>query len=599
MSARVIPFALWSLVLLLGSLWSLPAQAWIEVTVSGDNVVLDVDASGAGQVRHEVLLRIRGGPFKSITIEGVDADAVASTDATLTRAVSGQAAGPAIPLTAVVHDGDLELGVPRGSRVGSGQYLLNFSYNTNLSERGLLQPGQELATLRWVGPRFDDGIDSVRVLFRFPHGSLPPRVPQADPAAGQLGIVAEYDGVFLSDFRRAQDKDELEVVRPHVAKGEPVVWRVQVDAAAVGMVQAPADAVPDGAPALVNPGITRSPRQRTTDLWFVALAGLSFSLLVLAKARWFARAAAVFGATPRPLVPGQGWLRAVLAGGALSCASALLLFSVYPLLAALPVVVAMMFAVELAPTPPGVRRGPGNWRNLGGGEAFAAKLTLKLPGALLDGGRLLGFMTFACCAVALALCAATVFNSAAARGAGLVIQALVLVPVFFTGRVTQLPIPVVSRSCRVLQPLFRRLRREAGLQVSVLGRFPASADEPDELRLLIKPKLALLGLNAIEVACEVQSGFAGPMVAPVVLVRANDGSPSYEAMPASVVWARGRTVNERACVLRPRIPTVGNTLALLRQLTALLSPGGATARRSGRRASVRSGQAARANAATA
>jgi hypothetical protein len=585
--------------MLLCSLWSLPAHAWIEVTVSGDNVVLDVDASGMGLVRHEVLLRIRGGPFKSITIEGVDADAVASTDATLTRAVSGQAAGPAIPMTALVQDGDLQLGVPRGSRVGSGQYLLNFSYGTNLGARGLLQPGPELATLRWVGPRFDDGIDSVRVLFRFPHGSQPPRVPQADPAAGQLGIVAEYDGVFLSDFRRAQDKDELEVVRPHVAKGEPVVWRVQVDAAAVGMVQSPANVAQPAAPALVNPAVARSPRQRTADLGFVVLAGLSFSLLVLQKARWFARAAALFGANARPLVPWQGWLRALLAGLALSLASALLLFSAYPLLSALPVVVAMMLAVELAPTPPSVRRGPGNWRNLGGGEAFAAQPTLKVPGALFDGGRLLGFVMFLCCAVALAVSAATLFNAAAARGAGLVIQALVLVPVFFTGRTSQLPLPVVSRSCRVLQPLLRRLRREAGLQVSVLGRFPASGGEPDELRLLIKPKLALLGLNAIEVACEVQSGFAGPMVTPVVLVRANDGSPSYEAMPSSVVWARGRTVNERACVLRPRIPTVGNTMLLLRQLTTLLSPGGATARRSGRRASVRGGDAPRTNAATA
>jgi hypothetical protein len=238
---------------------------------------------------------------------------------------------------------------------------------------------------------------------------------------------------------------------------------------------------------------------------------------------------------------------------------------------------------------------------LGEQDAFRVRREPTTVGRFLDLAKPLGFCVFAVVMTGLFLLAASLFTAAAVRGASVLTQALALIPIFATGRAAQLPVAPVARARSLLKALYRRLRREPGLQVSVLGRIPQASDEPDELRLLVMPQRCLLGLNAIEVACELSNGFAGPMGLPVVLVRANEGSPGYEALPGGVVWVRGRTASERACVLRPRIPTVGNTLVLLRQLCERLSGGRAAAQRgnpdtarvpaSSRRSAARAGTA--------
>jgi hypothetical protein len=178
----------------------------------------------------------------------------------------------------------------------------------------------------------------------------------------------------------------------------------------------------------------------------------------------------------------------------------------------------------------------------------------------------------------LSVVAARQFSFAAPRGVVLAIEILALCPLFFTGRAIDLPAPGVLRAKPLLRGLFRRLRREAALHLTVLGRFPQGGEEPDELRLLVMPHKPLLGLNAIEVACEFHATPFGPRGAFVVLVRVTEGSPAYEALTPCSVWSRGRTPGERAAVLRPRVPTVGNTLMLLCQLRDRLTVGLATNR---------------------
>jgi hypothetical protein len=550
-----------------------PAWAWIEVSVKSDNAVIDVESNGAAIVAHEILLRVRGGPFKGLSIVGVDPDALPLPAATLASAASGRASGPEIPLIAMVENGDLQLTVEGANRVGAGHYVLKFSYQTQLLGRGLIEAQGGAAMLRWVGPRFNDGIDSMRVVFRLPHGAQPPRVPDADPAGGQLGIVAEYDGVFLSEYRRAEDKDELEVVRPHVAKGEPVVWRIQFDGAAIGLA-ALATPEPTAEAKLAQPAVaTARPRLRLGDLWLIVLSGLSYGLLVLYKARSVLRAAEGIGAIARPLVPWRPRSRAIVAALALSAACCLLLLTAWPLLAAPLLVLGMALATELAPTAASPRRGPGSWRNLSAKQAFAAHRAPSGPGRWLDVGTWLGCAVFLTAVIGLSLLAVRQFNLAAPRGVSIAIEILALCPLFFTGRAADLPTPGVVRAKPLLRGLYRRLRREVGLHVTVLGRLPQSSDEPDELRLLVMPHKPLLGLNAIEVACEFHGTAFGPRGALVVVVRVGEASPAYEALTHCSTWSRGRTPGERAAVLRPRVPTAGNAQALLCQLRDLLSVG--------------------------
>jgi len=553
-------------------LWAPSAFAWLEISVKSDNAVIDVEPSGSAEVHHEILLHVRGGPFKGLRVVGVDTDAQPLAEAMLFNAASGRASGPGIPLIGMVENGDLQFTVEGSNRVGAGRYVLRFGYRTELLGRGLIDAQGEVATLRWVGPRFNDGIDSVRVVFRLPHGRQTPHVPDADPAGGQLGIVAEYDGVFLSDFRAANDKDELEVVRPHVAKGEPVVWRVRFDAAAVGIHSTTPTVTPQvaSAPKAEPP---RRLRAQLTDLWLVVLTGVCYGLLLFYKARGFKSAAAALGARARPLVPWAPMIRALFAAIALSMATFALLLSAWPLLALPPLIVAIALATELSPVAPSMRRGPGNWRSVAAAQAFSVRRGHKPAVVALDVGNPWGLVAFIVASSALLVLASNLFNTAAPRGVCLVTEALALCPLFFTGRAAQLPVPMVARARPLLQRLHRRLSRESQFQVTLLGRFPQSSDEPDELRLLVMPNKPLLGLNAIEVACELHTTFSGLQAAPLVLVRANEGSPTYEALSQGLVWSRGRTTGERACAVRPRVPTVGGTLTLLQQLREVLTRG--------------------------
>jgi hypothetical protein len=325
---------------------------------------------------------------------------------------------------------------------------------------------------------------------------------------------------------------------------------------------------------LLQPAVaTVRPRLRLGDLWLIVLSGLSYGLLVLYKARSVLRATEAMGALARPLIPWGPRSRSISAALALSSACCVLLLTAWPLLAAPLFVLGMALATELAPTAVSPRRGPGSWRNLSVKQAFAAHRAAVGPGRWLDAGTWLGCALFLVAIIGLSVLAVRQFNLAAPRGVTIAIEILALCPLFFTGRAADLPAPSVVRARPLLRGLYRRLRREVGLHVTVLGRIPQGGEEPDELRLLVMPHKPLLGLNAIEVACEFHGTAFGPRGALVAVVRVSGASPAYEALSHCSTWSRGRTPGERAAVLRPRVPTAGNTQTLLCQLRDLLSVG--------------------------
>ncbi|MGE3668199.1 MAG: hypothetical protein AB7K71_01005, partial [Polyangiaceae bacterium] len=85
------------------------------------------------------------------------------------------------------------------------------------------------------------------------------------------------------------------------------------------------------------------------------------------------------------------------------------------------------------------------------------------------------------------------------------------------------------------------------------------------------PRRGLRGLRAIEVGLEYHQTGTGPVGMPCVIVRVQDESAAYAALPRSVVWTRGRDEDERVTILRPKLPTYSMTLALVERLLIVLA----------------------------
>jgi hypothetical protein len=77
-------------------------------------------------------------------------------------------------------------------------------------------------------------------------------------------------------------------------------------------------------------------------------------------------------------------------------------------------------------------------------------------------------------------------------------------------------------------------------------------------------------LLGIEVGVEYTAGIGGSGAALFVLVRAREGSQAVTALPRDVIWTRGRKADERAAVLRPRLPTQADCAKLALELVAML-----------------------------
>ncbi|HEY4158640.1 MAG TPA: hypothetical protein VGM29_11110, partial [Polyangiaceae bacterium] len=279
---------------------------------------MDVDRSGAAVVTQDLTLAVRGGPLPGIELAGVDLDAEPLPEATVS-AVSGTKAqlAPTPLLIEKRDDGTLRIEIDRDKGLRTGVYLFHFQYRTNLLKRDLIRREGNEAEVRWIGPRFNQGIDSARVLFRLPAGPLPPTLPAADSSSGRIDDSDALGGVFIGNLHRLADKDELDIVRPHVSRGEPVLWRVRTSAKVFDALSAP----PANARATTNSELKRAtqlrgaePRQRL--LWWLcaALGALGYAFAIAGKWRVFAVACRERAATPRALVPLPVGPRAAAAG---------------------------------------------------------------------------------------------------------------------------------------------------------------------------------------------------------------------------------------------------------------------------------------------
>lgn len=554
---------------LAASLAPRPASAWVETQIASDATTVDVERDGSAVVTHDLSLKVRGGPLLGFDLEGVDLDAQPLPDATVVETRDAGPAGTPLPLLVERRDdGTLRLEID-GKGVRRGTYLFHVSYRTQLLQRDLLTLEGAQVALRWVGPRYADGVDSARVTFRLPSAPEAPALAEIDRDRAALGVAEDPGGVFLASLRRGSDKDELEVVRPHVAKGEPVVWRVRSSARAFDAFAPPA---PSGAVAATE---VAGEERLGQGAWaaIAVLVGLLYAAVVFGKWRVVERAAALRAATPRALLPLSPVLRSLVAGSGLGAALALAALLDEPTWAAACLALATLSAAVIAPRAGGAPRGPGRWLALSEAEAFAPPAE-PLPGAWLDAGTLRGFVPFTLGLIAFVAAAALILPRSPYHALLVLLASACLVPVFCTGRLGELPADAATAPRHLLGWLSRELASDAALKVVPWVRLPTGSAVPDELRLLVMPRKARRGLTSIEVAVEYGHGPGGSLALPCVLVRAGDGSDAHGALPRSVSWTRGRKPEERVAVIRPKLPTRSMTLALARRLAALCTDDG-------------------------
>ena len=541
--------------------WPGTARAAVERRVESSTTTLEVAADGRAIVRHELVLSVRGAPLVSFTLRGVDSDAEPLPDATVTRLAGGS--GPATPQPVTVHAsaGQLDVNVARQGLRGSS-FLLKLAYRTRLEGalRALGEAGR--AELEWLGPRFDDGVDSVTLILQLPAGRSAPEVAPPRDADESYGII-------MSTLRRSRDRDELELVRAHVARDEAMHWIVRLDAGVLASPPQGASVSPD--PEL-PPAVPAAPRPdgATRELLGVLGAGALYALLVWLKTSGLAAAARARDASARAWLPGSGALRAFAAGVALASAAVLALSGKPPLAAAAALLLAMAFAAHRSAEEKPRLHGPGEWRPLES-SAFTLVPTPALPGAWLDAGRARGFVLLLACLGGVVYAAQRAFESSPFSGACLLLGGSALLPVFCTGRAAELPLDALNHSRRFLSDVAQRLSRQVELVVKPIGRVAAQSDELDELRLSITPARAVPGLLGVELGLELRERLGGYAARPVVVVRASEGSECQRALPRGLTWTRGRNEGERATLVRPKLPSAELSAALLQELFALLA----------------------------
>jgi hypothetical protein len=570
MSFRAPPL-LAALLILLGSLITNPAMAWVEQTVLAHDARVVLMRSGTARVQHTVKIRVKGGPLRTFDIHIADRDVTLSGEPTLV--LTGGAMDARMPVPVAVEqrpDGPLRVDIDQGNGVRRGVYDLVVTYDVDLLKQNGVTRDGSLLLLSWIGPRWDDGIDNMRTTFAVPSSGTDPR------AVGEVQLEGPNDelvtaplGAFLSTLTRLPEFDELELVRPHVASGEAVAWKVRVDPSVLGEVQDPR-LKPPPPPEVV----LISPERRATYLGIGGAIAVLFSVLLTLKHHQVVQSCRVRGVRPRPVVPVGVALRMAFAGPLLAASVGAQVFLEHPLPGALGVLAVALLAAYRTPVKAVSPRGPGRWLPLSDEDAFGKKESW--PYGWLDAGSPLGKAVFVLVTVGYGVGVWLLSRHAAYFAYVAALDFAVVVVLFGTGRRTELPADAVHSAAPLLREVAKDLRKSkkvGAARVRGLGRIPTGATDPDELRLVVRPKGALQGFRAIEVGVGWAHGIGGPVPLPQVLLRVVDGSPCHEAVTKRLRkarWVRGRESYERVMVLTPAVPTLDMTVKLAESLSQIV-----------------------------
>jgi hypothetical protein len=536
-------------------------------------------------VEQRITLQSNGSErLKEYVLEGVDRDAVPDTNSYIVPARDALATSldSAIPLhLEIVHpkraDGaedepsTMRLRIDDRKGLRRGTYLLVVRYRTDLHARGLIERDGAMVRLAWTWPIFTDGFDGGRVTFALPHAPTTPRAVDASlDGDGDDGTAPTH----LTEVRRGAEQDEIELLRPYIPEAEAVVWTIRVDPRAL-------DARTDGTGGeahIDTPPPTAASWPRAAMLGAAGGLFLLYLLLVWLKGREVARLAREARAEMPPLVPLPALVRAILAASALVGGLALQLLVQTPLWGSLLVVAACLLAAhggaKLPERPP--TRGPGRWLVVTEQEGLPR---LGRPrGAYLDTSTRAGKLLLASLLAATGVGVFFLVRAGASR-LGLLVgfDAVVWLAIFGTGRLLSLPPDMAVEPARLLRQVAERLRKKKGMGAARLVprlRIPHGEMDPDEVRLLVFPKLPLRGFIGLEIGVTYALGVGARVAMPQVLVRAMAGSPCDDALAAMSRRGRitpGRKRDERVITVSPRWPSAKMTAELVAALAARLT----------------------------
>jgi hypothetical protein len=538
---------------LVASFATTPAAGYYEEShITGDEARVTIDTTGNARVEHVVLWHVVAGQYHFLDLPGLDTSARIEPEASLTAED-----GRVYPATLVPREGNaLRVAFEEPKGIRHGHYKVHVAYQVDLVATHAFARDGAMWRLTWNGPALSDGYDGARVTFVIPASVDEPRL--ADAAAWGDGA----DTGILSTLRRAPDRDELELVKPHVARHEVVAWSIRVAPRAF-----PAVRDPSLRPPMVQAPL-RAPESGPPPLALVAAAfaaALVYAYLAHRKSAVFESACRAFGVGAEGLVGLRLDLRAALAGAAFG-AGVLLQIARSPTLGGVGVAAAMLLAAQRPPRARVAARGPGKWLALRPEEAFPRRVRGDVfdPGSFQGAVALVGAL-----AVLVALALALALRGNSTQGAYLVaLDAFALLPLVATGRRSQLP-PDARSGTRWLRRVFARLSKHKSLRVAPWARVPVGCTEPDEVRVLVVPRVAMPGLVGIEVGLSWRRSATSYASVPGVLVRVHGISAASARMTTLAPFARpvpGRHPEERVFRLGPRLPTRDGTLRLVQRL---------------------------------
>ena len=529
-----------------------PAHAYYEEShVTADDARITVDSSGTARIEHSLTWRVVAGQPHSFDLVGTEPSAQADVTAT----IESDDGRTLTAIVAPVGGRGLRVTMAEPKAIHHGQqYRVKLAYTVDLAAAGELLRDGSMYRLVWKAPLPSEGYESPKVTF-----VLPSALEAPSPFLGDGGM--RDDGV-VGTVRRDPDHDEVELVRPHVGRGEEVAWAVRIAAKAFEAGRATVVRPPP--PRRDDPS---GPTPLTYGL--VALLAAAFAFAVRIKERVFEVASRSSGARTqgpavRGLVPLRTWERAAAAGAALFVGLSLQLVDA-SLAGAAAIVVAMVCTI-LRPTARAVAaRGPGHWLVIRPEEAFRRNAIRGVVG-----------LTHLSIAVMLGVAfGAFVALGHALRGTQpeatllLPLDALVVVPLFATGLLSQVAPNRSRRGGAWLRRVFSRLQRVKGLRVSPWARVPTGLIQPDEVRVLVLPRDPIPGLSAIEVGLSWGPASTSFVASPEVLVRVREASAASARMTSlasEVLPVPGRKPEERVYRLAPRVPTWRAAAALAASL---------------------------------
>lgn len=530
------------------------ARAWLEVTVLSDDLRLQLERSGAALVEHALTLRIRGSAMRAFSLQGTDVDAAIEGEVSVTPVRDGAppAGEVAAPVVAVVlPEGAIRLEIDDKAGLAKGTYLVRLRYRTDLLKSGALEREGASVRLRWLGPKLPNGLDAAKLTIALPASAGPKGGDR--PALGlETDDAVAGSGAFLTTTRRVADHDEIELVRPHVSRGDQVAWTVKLDPRALGAVNDPRLRPPPSAS--VQAVVQHPSRERQV---FVAVAAglcVLFTALTAIKGRQVELHARAAHVVARPVARLPIHVRAFLVGPLVAIGVGLQLLTDPPAWGTVVLLVAMALMAHRTPLARPVARAPGRWLPIS--EADAWRPAPAPRDAWLDVSTRAGKLGLALAALVVGVAWYFTNEASPYHAALLAIDATLLVPLFFTGRAGDLPPSLAKGPIDTLRKAARALRRAKGLRVVPWARFAQGATDHDELRLLVMPRTPARGLNGIEIGCAFLVGEGGAIVCPEILVRVvedSDAAARAKALAPYGRWVRGRRVGELVLSVEPRL----------------------------------------------